>query len=57
MPERLDASPGIFRQGQLVEAAVNIRPLLIGGQRAVKLHMDSLTLHDRYGAKVSGLLL
>ncbi|KIM71745.1 hypothetical protein PILCRDRAFT_16770 [Piloderma croceum F 1598] len=45
-----DANPGIFRPGQLVEMSVNIRALLMGSMRNVVLRMDSLTMHDRYGA-------
>jgi hypothetical protein len=50
---RVGTSPHIFRQGQLVEMTVNVRALQIGGQKNVMLRMDSLILHDRYGAGVS----
>jgi hypothetical protein len=50
-----DANPGIFRPGQLVEMSVNIRALLMGSLRNVVLRMDSLTMHDRYGAIVCPL--
>ena len=46
------ANPSIFRPGQLVEMSVNIRALLMGSFRNVVLRMDSLTMHDRYGASV-----
>jgi hypothetical protein len=39
-----------------VEMTVNVRALDIAGQKNVVLHMDSLILHDRYGAGVSGNL-
>ena len=47
-----EANPGIFRPGQLVEMSVNIRALLMGSLRNVVLRMDSLTMHDHYGASV-----
>jgi len=46
-------NPTVFRQGQLVEATINIRALRAGTQRSVIIRMESLTLHDRYGAKAS----
>ena len=52
-----DANPGIFRPGQLVEMSVNIRALLMGSMRNVVLHMDSLTMHDCYGAGVCFYLM
>jgi hypothetical protein len=36
----------------LVEMSFNIRALLMGSMRNVVLRMDSLTMHDRYGAGV-----
>jgi hypothetical protein len=54
-PSTLTASevnPGIFRPGQLVEMSINIRALMMGSLRNVVLRMDSLTMHDRYGASV-----
>jgi hypothetical protein len=53
---RVPRSPHIFRQGQLVEMTMNVRALQIAGQKNVMLHMDSLILHDRYGAGVSNYL-
>ena len=47
-----EANPGIFRPGQLVEVSINIRALLMGSLRNVVLRMESLTMHDRYGASV-----
>lgn len=38
--------------GQVVEMSVNIRALLMGSLRNVVLRMDSLTMHDCYGAGV-----
>jgi len=47
-----EVNPGIFRPGQLVEMSINIRALLMGSLCNVVLRMDSLTMHDRYGAGV-----
>ena len=52
-----EVNPGIFRPGQLVEMSINIRALLMGSLRNVVLRMDSLTMHDRYGAGVRLLVL
>jgi len=56
LPLGMDASPGIFRPGQLVEVGVNIRALRAGPQVSVIVHMESLMLHDRYGVKVCFIL-
>ncbi|KIM83356.1 hypothetical protein PILCRDRAFT_7287 [Piloderma croceum F 1598] len=47
-----EANPGIFRPGQLVEMSINIRALQMGSLCNVVLHMDSLTMHDHYGASL-----
>ena len=52
-----DANPGIFRPGQLVKISVNVRALLIGSLHNVVLRLDSLTMHDRYGAGVCVLYM
>ena len=47
-----EVNPGIFRPGQLVEMSINIRALMMGSMRNVVSRMDSLMMHDHYGASV-----